>query len=308
MINKRIDLQFVTNTLRTDLNIILGTKDEFGRAVHLSPVGEVIDDTTKILILDKNNRKFAVLICSLEKYSNLPEKSLVNSKKIKRALGPKQGNVLLDPLMYGSKGGVNYVFWPYCNPISPNPVLKRVQLLVLKPALFRWLRSTTHFTLTEPTPDELKINYLIPLINLSKNKKIGALIREEVHHTINKLNTSIWKPFFVMAHNDLWINNILIRDNKWNDFVIIDWAGAELKSYAIYDLVRVSKSLRLSERKFHNELIAHCNILRCELEDAKSYLLSSLAYLGMNLGRFPENNFLQLTKQCCNYLFSSLDK
>lgn len=304
--DNRININVVTDLLEKDFNMALDKMNKFGKAVYHCPPGIVADDTTKLLIYNTLGEKVAFLICSLQKYSDIPERSLYYSKQIKKALGADAGKVVLEPLIHGKTEGIIYILWPYCNPVSTNRFLKRIQLFKLKPALFNWIKLSTQLTLKKPTSNELEKRFLIPLTTLIKNTGIDTTIYNEIDATITRLKNDTWKPYFVMAHNDLWLNNILLKGNSWDDFVIIDWAGGRLKSYGIYDLVRISKDMNLSEKQFHSEIKKHCKILECEIEDSKSYLLSSLAYLGMNLDQFPEDKYLALVKTCSNYLFSSL--
>lgn len=304
--DNRVEIKLVADLLKKEFNDVSIGGKELERAVYLCPPRKVVDDTTKILICDKKHKKVAVLICSFLKYSDLPERNFNYAVQIKKALGPEVGKIVLEPLFYGRKEGVSFAAWPYCTPISSNKVLKYIQLSRLKPVLFKWMKLSTKLTLNNPDDGELENDFLIPLTNLLKRKELGEIICNEIYLTIKKLNSGIWKPFFVMAHNDLWLNNILLKEKWWKEFVLIDWAGGRLKSYAIYDLVRISRDLNIPQKVFYNELAALCKILECEIEDSKSYLLSSLAHLGMNLDQFPENRYLELTKSCCNYLFSAV--
>jgi len=302
----RVDLELVLQIIGIDLHDSLKDNGGLGKAYYIGKPKSVVDDTTKILIHNRKGKKVAVLICSYIKYSDLPERNLRYSQEIKHLLGPEIGDVILSPLLYGRERGVSYAVWPYCNPISRNRFIKRTQLYLIRKSIFRWLRNITQLTKQKPSPTELVNDFLIPLEILSKNKKISIRIRKEIGNTIRRLNEKKWTPYFILAHNDLWYDNFLLKKNR-NNITIIDWAGAKEKSYAINDLTKIFRTGNFSLKEFRGELEEHCKILRCDLEDSKGYLLSSFAFLGENLDQFPENRYLGLVETSCNYLFTALD-
>jgi hypothetical protein len=62
-------------------------------------------------------------------------------------------------------------------------------------------------------------------------------------------------PNYVLMHGDFWKGNILIAPKadfpaagtRWNErFVIIDWPGSITQGYAMFDLIRLAQSFRLS--------------------------------------------------------------
>jgi hypothetical protein len=104
-------------------------------------------------------------------------------------------------------------------------------------------------------------------------------------------------------HNDLWKGNILLKNcyqsgvsNKLGrkDFVLTDWGGSMMKGYAIYDLIRAARSLKLKKEDLRQQIAAHCQILQCDFTEARYYLLAALGYLGMNLEHFPQHLFVGL--------------
>jgi len=300
----RVELKNILEVLELE---IFFNNGELGKAVYLFPPKKVIDDTTKILIFNKKREKIAVLICSYTKYSILPERNLKKSQKIKQFLGLEVSNVIIDPLLYGNKNGISFVVWPYYYPLSRNTLLKNIQFYKIKKPILNWLRELIRLTLKKPTKREISNRFLIPLQNLHSNYNLSSSIKDEICNSIGRLKNGGWNPFFSLAHNDLWSGNILLKRKNGKEIFIIDWGGSSMKSYPINDLSSVFRRLNYSRKDFVKELKIHSEILNCELEDTKSYLLSSLASLGMNLDQFPEERFLQVVESSCNYLFSALD-
>ena len=97
-------------------------------------------------------------------------------------------------------------------------------------------------------------------------------------------------------HNDLWQGNILL--NSDGGIVVIDWPGSVVKGYAIYDLIRLAESLRLSDRALGEQLRAHCRLLGCEPKDSVSHLAAALGHLLGDLDHFPMHLFLPLADRC----------
>ena len=84
---------------------------------------------------------------------------------------------------------------------------------------------------------------------------------------------------------------------------VIDWGASMLKGHAIYDLMRLGQSLRLSRRRARAELHRHCQMLGTNVAGAKAYLLAALGHLGMHLDQFPVGNYVACAEMCCGMLF-----
>ena len=111
---------------------------------------------------------------------------------------------------------------------------------------------------------------------------------------------------------DLWQDNVLLDTTSTSiraltsEFVIIDWAGANLKGYGIYDLLRLARSMGLTRHALARELHVHARILGCQLTDSMGHLLASLGYLGMHLEHFPSERYVLLVRRCWGALSSLL--
>ncbi|MEZ6192172.1 MAG: phosphotransferase [Phycisphaerales bacterium] len=80
-------------------------------------------------------------------------------------------------------------------------------------------------------------------------------VRRAAEIGIRGLEQGRWKPRFVLMHNDLWKDNILLDDE--GRIAVIDWPGSTVKGYAMYDLVRLADSFGFSDRV--------CSASRCGL-------------------------------------------
>jgi hypothetical protein len=301
-----VPIELIINQLKPNLEDKLKNQGGFGFAKIVQNGENNLDDTTKIVIFDKNNIEAAFLLCSFSKFGTIPTRNSKKSAEIKKNLGEELGSVLLEPIISGEVGGVDYAVWPYCQPLKSHFISRKFQMLQLKPIIFSWLRDATKVSMCEVSESELQNNFINPLKRLAVKDKIRKDVKNEISFQIKSLEEQDWKPFFVLAHNDLWQDNILVNTkntgNPFHGLTIIDWAGANYNSFAMYDLVRLALSLDLSKHKFKHELVLHCEILGCNKRDSLGYLLASFAFLAENLDQFPEDMFIKVVHESFDYL------
>jgi len=289
-----------------EINSSLPANSCVGSYQLLMPQKSVVDDTTKVLILNENKEAIAVLICAYIKFGDLPKKAVLNSSEIKLKLNGEVSDVVISPLCYGEKAGVYYSLWQYYSPFSSNKAIKYIQKNKLKSQIFSWLLSASEQSKVKASEEEVREKFIKPLELLYENNSIRAEIKHEIGGQIKKIKNKKWQPFFCIEHNDFWLGNILINKKNSYGISVIDWAGANSKGFAIYDLIRISLSMKVSNAFFLNQLSLICEVLECDIENSKGYLLSSFANLAMNLGDFPEERFVCLLDASCEYLFKKI--
>lgn len=183
----------------------------------------------------------------------------------------------------------------------------------LAPAVLNWLQRVTRHTATPVPAADLEAAFARPLESLSCLAQISSSLRQATRSALERLRSGRWQPRWVVAHNDLWVGNILVQPSAWSSLficgywqlAIIDWTGAMERGYGVYDLVRLALSLGYGGRRFRRELGRHCSALGCELIDAQSYLAVSLANLSMHLNHFPLERFLATAESCLEFLQSN---
>lgn len=92
---------------------------------------------------------------------------------------------------------------------------------------------------------------------------------------------------------------LLGEADRWEDrLVLIDWAGARVDGYPMFDLVRALRSFHYSGRDAREQLLLHCDVLGCEPADISSHLCAALAFHYAHLEEWPLPRFLRMSEAC----------
>jgi hypothetical protein len=265
----------------------------------LCPPKEVADDPMKLLVQDQSGQPAGVLLCSAPVAPELVAGNMERSRRAKQLLGADLGRSILDPLLEGRAFGLSYALLPYCRPLSDSRVLRRLQRLVLGPALFDWLRRATEATIsTGATGDDPEI--VVVLERLAGMPEVTERARSAASRALERLRSGAWKPRRVLMHGDFNLGNILIAPRAravgpwWSRFVVIDWPGSRTDGFAFFDLVRMVQSARPTRQRQRAEVAEHCRLLGCEPADARSYLAAALGHLGGDLEYFPIERYAEM--------------
>ena len=280
----------------------------------LSQGTTVADGTTVLLLRDTGGHPHAVVLCSAPISPDMVQRAMNRAHQAKVILGASAGAPILDPLVQGSVRGLSYAVLPYCSKLSGSRPVWWIQREFLRTSIFDWLWRATACTVRDVEPAAIDRSFGKPLQYMASLKPISDRLRAAASLAAERLDVGTWMPRYVLMHGDLWKGNILIRsqgrDFQWlklaDRFVIIDWAGSEIYGYAIYDLVRLSESIRLNARTLRREVDRHCRLLRCEPADATSYLLAALGHIAMNLDHFPIDRYAHMAESCYSTLVNTL--
>lgn len=295
-----------TQNLSNPLTEVFGASIKIGEITPFGNIKGVRDETLKLMVKDSNGHKIAVVLCSSPASPNLVARGAKNSHLAKDMLGAELGNQILTPSYQSDFEGVTYIIMRYYLPLSNHRLLWYFEKAFLSPIVFRWLARMTKATVTKLNSSEIEQKFVIPLQHLIELDAITDRVRAEASQALARLESGQWQPCHVLMHGDLWKGNILLdQENKSQTgfFKIIDWAGSLIHGYAMYDLVRLGSSFKLTNMQMHQQIASHCQILNCDLIDARSHLASALAYLSMNLEDFPLDRFAKTGDHC----FAALD-
>ena len=275
--------------------------------------GEMVaDGTTVLLLTDLVKRPQAVVLCSQPNTPDAVKRAMHRANHAKVMLGKRDGSLILDTLAEGSVRGMSYAVLPYCNSISQARIMGWAQRALLRPILLEWLKRVAQTTTQNVQRDAIDSAFREPLCRLVELKIGSERLRAAAELATKRLVSGAWRPRHVLMHGDLWQGNILIRGAKtsaerWRDrAVVIDWGGSKIDGYAIYDLIRLAQSFRLSSKELHFELLRYRQILECEVGDMRSHLLAALGYLLMNLENFPIDRYVNLAQACLATLDEAL--
>jgi hypothetical protein len=274
---------------------------------------DIEDDVIKLISKDRNSNPTAVALYSSESSPHMVKRGMSLAKQAKSALGNELGSVILDPLGQGEIEGRSYAVLPYRRPVSSRKLMRYLQRRMLHPGLLLWLKGAAEKTAIAARDENIERDFIRPLEHIKNLKTIGEDIKLAGQRALQRLNSGTWFPRYVLMHNDLWEGNILLKrsfslNRPGYGFVIIDWPGCIINGYAIYDMVRLARSIRLKKDLFAMEVSRHCELLECDIEDAMGYLLAALGYLGLNLEHFPPEAYGNLTRLCFDYLNPILNR
>lgn len=297
------DLETLRSALVEPLNEALPDQTAL-RLDYLCPPKAVADDATKLVATDTQGKPHAVVLVASPSGPDLVRRGLENASEIKQRLGDDLGTVVLEPLCMGTIEQRTFAVFPYCKPMSTSKLGKRAHRIMLRPIVLNWLSETTRQTARVPSADQRQNAFNEPLMNLSGFEPLKAHIRNAASEAVERINTQRWEPRHIVMHGDLWEGNILFahdrakRQDPFARIVIIDWPSGLADGYAMYDIIRLSRSMHLPRRVLRREILKHCEHLGCEPRDARAHLLAAFGHLSMNLGHFPPDRFARLAEQC----------
>lgn len=267
----------------------------------------VADGVEKLLVRGSDHRPAAVVLVSAPKATGLVARGMQRAREAKMLLGPLLGQVILSPICEGDVAGLSFAALPYCQPLASSRLRAMMQRRRLRGVVLGWLRDATSTTVQDPPGDRFEAEFLRPLRMLCDDLELPDAFRAAAREALDRLDAGRWLPKHVLMHNDLWLGNFLI-DNRnvtgragrpWAErFVIIDWPGAAIEGYGLYDLLRFAQTMKLSVEALREEIRRHCAILGCEPVDARSHLMAALGYLLVHLEHFPKPAFVRTALSC----------
>lgn len=271
----------------------------------------LVDDAQQVFVLsDSAGIERAVLHCSPLLDPDAVLRAVEHVRQMKKHLNARAGAFVVDVLAEGRLSGLSYCVSPFCYGLSKRRPLRWIQRSLIRPRIFAWLLDVVKSTVIDVAPDRKDAAFAKPLQQLVACPGISSTLREHAERALERLSSGAWKPRQVVMHGDFWRGNIMIRPSLhsfewWPDrAVIIDWASSLVHGYAIYDLVCMAESLKMSAKALRRELEQHCELLQCELSDSRCYLVAALAWLQLNRGFFQLERYQELAQEC----FFTLDR
>ena len=204
------------------------------------------------------------------------------------------GEAVQVALCNGSADGQSFAVVPYLSPLARGRLRRRWDKLRLRRPVLTWLREVTRQTVSVPPADAHVESFFKPLLSLSTHEAVSERVREAARDSLRALESGRWQPRWVLAHNDLWLGNLLHRrpvQTEAPGFAVIDWGASRVRGYPVYDLLTMATSINLSTRSLRRELREHSAMLGCEPANASHHLLAALGALSLTLGQWPVERF-----------------
>jgi hypothetical protein len=258
---------------------------------------KLVADATQSVVLRLGRERW-ILIVSNEVSPLIVKRGTDLQREAKSLLHGNAAAAIELPLMEGLYGARSYALWRMRRPVSSNRVLSKLQMIMLAPRVYRWLRDVTAQTIGPAQPDMIARN----LGRLESVRALPESIKAAAERARTAVISGVVPARQQMQHGDLWIGNILMAPNTLG-FIVIDWPGAKtLGGMPLFDLLKFAISVRASRSALRREIDAHAAILGCKPEHAIAFVLSGLGRLYTELECFPENRFVELCIQKVNAL------
>jgi hypothetical protein len=286
------------------------------RGVSLAPISTVVprEDAPSVMVVsDATGRPRGVLMCSAPAAPDMVHRSTSRARRATEVLREQEAWRVLLPITEGRIRGLSYAVMPHCAPLSSRRVVWWAQRALLKPGVLDWLANVTSSTASKASPEEVDRLFRLPLERLASMPTLGASTRSAATRALDGLGRS--SPLsVVLMHGDLWKGNLMVRHagdcdppRRWPQrFTVIDWPGSSTRGHPIYDLVRLSVSLRLGPSAMAREVDRHCALLGGDREQAMTYLLAAVGNIALHLEQFPLANLVRMADTCCAALMRSL--
>jgi hypothetical protein len=318
MRHTRVHTQPGTNPAVTEQQLLCAITEslrpwipQIARVKYLPDYKTTADVTSKYAVLDAKQALRGFAIVSSPVGPHIVKRAVQSIEAARNALGPVTGQTVLEPLLQGYVEGCSFAVFTYRPPLSTTWMQAPWQILRARGNILQWLHDVVRLTRQAPAAADVQKAFVAPLANLAADEGFDAANRRHADRAIARLERGDWQPCHVLEHNDFWLGNILRADRQITGgygFFVIDWGGSRLHGYAMCDLIRMAMSLRLTRRRLRRELVAHCRLLDCELEDAWGHLLAALGHLGQNLEHFPRSRYLAMAADCCRKLERTLPR
>ena len=275
-----------------------------------APQFDVPDNPFKILLLAPGDQPVGVLSWSRDVAPGRVDRGGQRAREAREVLGPVAGSAILEPTFAGEFEGRSFEVVPWQRPLTDHLWRWRVQRWRMAPGLIRWVTLLVGVrTGPDPTAEELARRALDVVAN---DAALPAPIRDGALGALSRLDNGRWTPHVVVCHNDLWKGNVLLpidassRRTTACGFFVIDWAGARLTGFPVWDLVRIAQSLRIPGPLFKWALRRQCRVLGCDLGDARSNFLAAIGDLRIHLEHMPIERYSEVVTASYRHLERAL--
>ncbi|MCE9660679.1 MAG: aminoglycoside phosphotransferase family protein [Burkholderiales bacterium] len=260
----------------------------------------VPDHVEKAVVFTPEARPALLVMIAPAAYPDCVRDAFGRAEAARLALGGTIGEAVQVALCKGFAASQSFAVVPYLRPRGSGRLRQRWERLRLRGPVLAWLREATRRTVSVPPEGALADGFVEPLRALCAHAAVGEQVRSAARASLGALEAGRWQPRWVLAHNDLWIGNLLRRPSVRDGapaFAVIDWGGSRVRGYPMYDLLTMATSIRLPTASLRRELRQHSALLGCEPAHAKDHLLAALGALALDLGEWPVERFAATARQ-----------
>lgn len=301
-----IELEQLASELSRALAPFAGT----GRVLH--SFGErksLVDATTKFLVRDDAGNPELVVLCSAAGGPEIVGRGVRRAREVVAALGEGLGRSVLLPVGEGVVDGRTFAVFPYCTPLTTSGPRWWIHRSILRARIIRWLVDSSRRTAIPVPDDQLERRVFRPLEHMGADSEHSPDLRALAHKALSAAQAGKWQPKHVFMHDDLCVGNVLIDQRSaggrtFGRFVIIDWAGSQVRGFPLYDFLRLSISFGLTGSLFFRALDTYCNALDYTRTQAPYGFVHAAAELGQRLEHWPKASYLSTISRCYRRLVS----
>jgi hypothetical protein len=305
------DKEFILDLIEHINNFTIEKFDALG----LKPIGdpdfknEVHDTPSKFYLPGIEPKDNAVLMVSRKAHPDSIERAVNNSRLARSALSDQLAAVILEPIKEGRFRDLSFAVWPEHRPISNFRIIRKFQKRGLEPKVFSWLQDMTENSKVRNLDENFVEQHIrSPLECIVTNSGLSDNVRPYAAKALQQLETSQWIPVTTLQHSDFWVGNILLLKNPTQSpnnkfgFCIIDWGGALINGAPVFDLVRFCISSRVSLTRSRKVFYEYMQTTEIRPEELIYYLVCGLGLIGMDLGQFPEDRYLEMCEQNVSFI------
>ena len=281
-----------------------------GSGLDVSPsLGEkpASSDRMKFCVRDASGERRLNVVVSPATQPDLGARAIECAAAAKRVLGPELGDRIQDPVHTGVALGRSFAVFPYLAPVRGLAGLMRARWLA--PPLQGWLRQVAAHTLGDVGSADQETRFQQPLRHLLEREGISGRVRTASEYFLYRLRDGKLPARFVLMHGNLTADNVLLASQgvlRRPRTLLAGWSGALIRGYAIFDLVCLARSFRLTPEQLHTELEHHAELLGCEVDDTRGHLLAALGYCGIGLEGDLVRRYLARVETCMDTISEAL--
>lgn len=246
----------------------------------------VQDASTKFVLLGPTGQPVSCIIAGRGAAGRLVVGGACSSAAARDTLPVECSGAVLAPRRWVDQGDLAVAEYDWCQPI-PDGIMGRFYWPRVRRFALAWLRAVAGASRADATAQasfRAAIRVVLDCAGLSDD------VRRDAEVALRRIDDGSWRPRHQFDHNDFWRGNILIRRGKYRlapEFAIIDWAGANMDGYGMYDLCRAAASFGIGMASLSREVQWHCQAKGQPTRDAMGDLLAAVGHLLANPGCVP---------------------